>query len=134
MNYSTAISLVDSNVYFVGTVFNNQTGNRYVYKTIIPDLKEGDIVVVETKDRLGIATVADLDPDVDYTGSEIQYKWVVTKLDLAGHQKLLESEKEIVADIKRAEKRKRQEAVRRALADELDLKTMNLLASVKTDD
>lgn len=53
-------------------------GRNYTFKTIIPDLKEGDKVIVRTRDGITLANV--FQPDSKYNPT-INYNWILGKFD-----------------------------------------------------
>ena len=112
MNYSTAILLADERVKFIGVRFANYSGTEYTYKTIDGSIKIGDMVVVpssdyvkkgradETTSRFGsIALVTSEDVPVNMQ-SDIEYKWIIQKIDVTNYEKIVEVEKEIVEKIR----------------------------------
>jgi Pyruvate/2-oxoacid:ferredoxin oxidoreductase gamma subunit len=113
MNYSTAILLADERVKFIGVRFANYAGTVYTYKTIDQTIKEGDLVVVpssdyakkgradETTSRFGSIAVVDSDDvAVNMQSSDIEYKWIIQKIDVTNYEKIIEVEKEIVEKIR----------------------------------
>lgn len=119
MNHTLTALLVDTEgvIKTVGVQFSYKRA-VYVYKTV-EDLKEGDLVIVEVgtnldkgifgdeeydfEDRgLSIGQVVDLEAIPDYD-SNIEYKWVVQKLDLDAHKDIRKQERKLVDDFRKKE-------------------------------
>ncbi len=71
---------------FVKVIFN-QYSKGYHYKTNL-DLKVGDLVVVKTPSEWKVVEVFQVNCDVDEENSDIVYKWIVQKVDLANYNNL----------------------------------------------
>lgn len=70
----------------------------YTYVSTIPDLKEGDYVVVpvNTEDKFSMAKVVSIDDDVNIEPSSSQrYKFVVDKVNIERYKTLLEENRQI---------------------------------------
>lgn len=135
MNYSTAIFLVRKDIRAVAVSYEVDGDGKgikpfTIYKTPDHDLAVGAYVVIPTDTRHGM-TVArveevDVDLDVDYPG---QVKWLVGSVDRGFYDGLITAENEVVATIKSAEKRRRQdELAAKILADNPDLQALSAMA------
>ena len=105
MNLTTAIFLIDSSVRAIKVIYNpDEPHKQYVFKTTDQSLQVDDYVVVPTdiKHKMTVCKVVETDVDVDYD-SDIQYKWVVGKVDLKQYEAVLEIEKGKMAEVKKAE-------------------------------
>lgn len=69
---------------------SNQHSKVYDFKTVL-DLEKGDVVVCDTRNGLELAQVVEM---VVYATSKSS-KWIVSKVDLDNHKKLLKEEKEL---------------------------------------
>lgn len=134
MNYSTAIFLVRKDIRAVTVSYEVDTDGKGIkpfvaYKTPDPDLAVGAYVVIPTDTRHGM-TVArveevDVDLDVDFTA---QVKWLVGQVDRSFYDSLIEAENDVIAKIKSAEKRRRQEELaEKILADNPDLRELGAM-------
>lgn len=120
MNYTTAVFLINPEARAVQCSYEKDSGGvqlaSYLFKTLDKSVKKGDLVVVPTNTRHNLTVVkveaVDVDIDVD-TPHDI--KWIVGKVDLLTHQKLLDMEAEAVATIKAAEMRKKREELAKTL-------------------
>lgn len=116
MNYSTAILLIRKDVrvvtvsYEADPVTGKAIGNLYSFKTLDPDLKVGDFVVVptETRHHATVCRVELVDVEVDFD-SGVKLKWIISKLDKTHYDEIVAKEEEIIVSVKKAEKRRRQE-------------------------
>lgn len=135
MNYSTAIFLVRKDIRAVAVSYETDNEGKgikpfTIYKTPDPELAVGAYVVIPTDTRHGM-TVArveevDVDLDVDHGGS---VKWLVGQVDRSFYDSLIETENEVIAKIKSAEKRRRQEELaEKILADNPDLRELSAMA------
>ncbi len=121
MNTSTYVFLFNPNTRAILATYDEKEGEKpkpYTFKTIDKSIKVGDLVVVPTSTRhnLTVVKVVDVDIDVDIdTPHEI--KWVIGKVDLETHQKLIDMELEAIAAINQAEIRKRRVELAKKLQD-----------------
>lgn len=126
MNYSTAVFLINPDARAIQCQYDpddkSNAGKGYTFKTLDKSIKKDDLVVVPTATRHQLTVVkvieTDIDIDVD-TPHEI--KWVVGKVDLMTHQKLLDMEQEAIAKIKAAEMRKKRVELAATLKSNTDL-------------
>lgn len=129
MNYTTAILLIRKDVrvvtvsYEADPVTGKAIGNLYSFKTVDPDLKVGDFVVVptETRHNATVCRVELVDVEVDFD-SNVKLKWIISKLDKSHYDEIVAKEEEIIVSVKKAEKRRRQEELaEKLLADNPEL-------------
>lgn len=123
MNLSTAVFLISDDVRAIGVTFDQGNHDRieekqYVYKTCNQEICVGDHVIVPVGafDEYKVAIVRSVDADVNYK-SDIQYKWIVSKLDLTEYFSLKESEQRAIQEVKRIERRSKREQLRKDLME-----------------
>lgn len=121
MNYSTAVMLINKSIRAVKGQYDPEVqGSKSVtiFKTLLQDLKIDDFVVVESGTRHGITTVKIIEVDtvVDFDSSA-EIKWVVGKIDMDAHKKIIEMEKAAIDVIKKGEMRKRREGIYKNIVD-----------------
>lgn len=80
----------DAKTLTVRYLVDGEAGTRkskpYTYVSHLP-LVKGDSVVVDTVGRAVIATVESVDDEAKIEpGSDIEYKWVIAKIDIAAHE------------------------------------------------
>lgn len=127
MNYSTAIFLISDAVRAINISYEPNCNKRRVFKTLDPNIKVEDFVVIPTGSRYKMTVVkveeVDLDLDID-TPDEIE--WIVGVVDRADFEEIEAQEADAIAKIKSAEKRRKREELRKnLLADaEDDLKAL----------
>lgn len=128
MNHTLDIFLVNDTVRAVRGIYDpsdhEKSSRTYLFKTFDQTLKVDDLVVVPTDTRHGMTVfkIKEVDVDVDFD-SDIEYKWVVGKVDKGAYEAVLAQETKIVAVIRSAEKTKKRDELRKALAlDEETLK------------
>ena len=118
MNYSTAVMLVNKSIRAVRTIYQPEIASdrtkqtRYTFKTIDENIKVGDLVLVPTDTRFGFTVneVVEVDIDVDFD-SNVQVKWVVSKVDLKAYEEIHAMENRLIDVIKKGELRKRRETI-----------------------
>lgn len=128
MNYTTAIFLINKNARGIQCVFD-PTGNdeadavkqRYLFKTLDPSIKKGDLVVVPAGSRDGgktynVVKVVETDVDPDYDSS-INYKWIIDVVNTKNYFLILAQEEEAIVEIKKAEVLRRRKDLTRDLED-----------------
>lgn len=117
MNYSTAVILINPTIRTVRGQYEDN-GNSAVFKTVDQDIKIADFAVVQSGTRLGITTikVTEVDVSVDFDSST-QIGWVVQKIDMESHRKILEMETQAIEFIKKGELRKRREDIKKNTLD-----------------
>lgn len=126
MNHSLNIFLISDDVLMVSARFDN-SDKLYHFKSVIPDLKPGDSVVVEHFHGFGLVKIVDPDVPVDFNQTH-SYNWVITKVDFAAHEALKEREKALVDEVRRLEKANKRDQLRAALGI---TQSVNLLAAPK---
>lgn len=120
MNYSTAIFLVNSQVRCVAASYElnakGEPAQVNPFKTLDPTIKVGDFVVVptETRHSMTVCRVEEVDIEVDFD-SQAQMRWIVGKVDLDSYRDILSREDSAIQAMKSAEKRSKQEELRRKL-------------------
>lgn len=120
MNLSTAIMLVNDSVRAVRVEYDpdnykNNSPNK-LFKTLDPDLKKDDLVIVPTSTRHGftIAKVTEVGFRPDFNAVE-QYSWVAGKLDKGAYDSIIEQEKVVVDRIGDAETNRMKEQLRQSM-------------------
>lgn len=122
MNNSASIFLVNDQVRAVACVFNNDANAKhYVYKSTDMTIQVGDFLAVEgfANDKpfnMAIVKVVEVDVDVEYSNA-IQYKWVVSKIDIKNFEQVQAAEKAMIAQIKQCERTHRKAALRKVMQD-----------------
>lgn len=108
MNLSTSIFLVNKSVRAVRVDYDpdnyKNTNPNKLFKTLDPDLKKDDYVVVPTHTRHGftVAKVTEVGFRVDFHSAE-QFAWVAGKVDKDAYDTMLAQEKIVVDRIGAAE-------------------------------
>jgi hypothetical protein len=117
MNYSTAIFLFRADVRAIDCTYeDDEDAPRYTYKSMNPNIKVDDYVLIPTKTRhcMTVAKVAAVDiahdPDWDF-----DMQWIIGVVDTREHESILDQEKRAITKIKGAEKRRQREGLAEAL-------------------
>lgn len=128
MNYSTAVLLINSKVRAIKGQYEEK-GEIVIFKTLDQSLKVNDFAVVESGTRWGITTVkvCEVDCDVDFDSSK-QIGWVVSKVDMSGHDDIKKMEAAAIDLIKKGELRKRREDIRKNTLDAVSAGEIDSLA------
>ena len=103
-------------------------GNLTLFKTMIADLAVGDLVLVPTGTRVGFTAVQvaelDVEPDLESTK---EVGWIVAKLDISAYAGLIAKEKQLISAINDADKRARQEELKKRLLGNVDPSTLPVI-------
>lgn len=136
MNYSTAVMLINENIRAIKVIYEPETDEqipqrvkdtgkkpvkgqtRYVLKTLDPNIKAGDYVVVPTTTRHGLTVVLvdEVDVEVDYD-STTEIKWVISRVDLSDSKLIAAEEIKWIEALKASEKRKKKQEIKKNLLD-----------------
>lgn len=121
MNNSIAVFLINKNVRAVVGIYevdipNGKQAARTMFKTFDQSIQVGDYVVVPSSTRHGLTTnkIIDVDADPDFD-SNVEMRWVVCRIDKTEYEATLRMENEAIGKIRSAEKRKKQDELRKAL-------------------
>lgn len=122
MNYSTAIFLISDEVRAVLVTYEKykdaevEKANAYTFKTMDQTLKPGDYVVTQTDTRhnMTVCKVIEVDVEPDFDCS-YEMKWIIGKVEKADFDTLKKLEDDAITKIRRAEKRKKREELRKDL-------------------
>ena len=121
MNYSTAVFLVNSHVRaVVGIYEDDDNGKRQVprttFKTLDESIKVGDFVLVptNTRHRMSVNKIVEVDVEVDLESST-PMAWIIGPVDRSEFERVTKMEEGAIAQIKSAEKRRKQDELRAAL-------------------
>lgn len=102
--------------YTTGRMYGNKSEDAnatFIYVTDIADLKEGDLVVVPCQKHFSVAEVVEMHDDLRIQpNDEIEYRWVVQKVDAARYYKTLEQNRELQGVVGKAY----QQNIRRSFA------------------
>lgn len=132
MNYSTAVFLINKHARAIACTYEAADNSaRTTFKTLDPEVKVGDFVVVptDTRHKMTVCKVVEADVDVDFD-STVQMAWIISRVDRAPHEQILAQEAQAVATIKSGELRKKREDLAKSLlADKVaDLKALPITA------
>lgn len=130
MNYSKAVFLINDNVRAVIATYEaTPNAPKTTFKTLDQDIKAGDLVIVPTNTRheFTVVKLVETDVDIDFDSAE-QIQWVVGKVDLDEHKRLLDQEAKAVQVVKSAELKKKRDELKQAIfADHAEkLKTLEI--------
>jgi hypothetical protein len=130
MNNSKIVFLINDGARAVKATYDDGHAPD-TFKTLDPAVDVGDLVVVESGTRHGmtVVKVTEVDVDVDfYANTEV--KWVVQRIDSDGFKHILAQERDAIAAVNSAERRRKKEELRASLfADHHD--KINALALSK---
>lgn len=93
-----------------------QERNGELFKTLMPDLAVGDIVVVESASRTGYSTIkiTEVNADFDFDSDE-PCRWVVQRIDTASFAERRRREAEAVKQVKNSQRNSQREEIRRQM-------------------
>lgn len=116
-NLTTAIFLVNQNVRAIRAAYEaGENAPTTTFKTFDQSVAVGDYLIVptDTRHNMTVVKVTEVDVEVDLE-SPIKITWVISKIDLSAFEEVQAGEKEMLDQIKSAEKRRKQEALRDAI-------------------
>lgn len=131
MNYSTAIFLISDVARAVlvsyETPAQGHEAETTMFKTLDPDIKIDDYVVVatDTRHHMTVCKVIETDIDVDFDMSS-EVKWIIGVVNTADADEIKRQEDDAILKIKSAEKRRKRDELRDALINDAgaDLKAL----------
>lgn len=130
MNYSTAIMIVNDSIRAIRCAYEpTQEGTKtYLFKTLDPSIKNGDLVVVPstTRYKRAVVKVVEVNVEPDFE-SDVQVEWIVGKIDNADYSAIKKAEQEFIDKSRAAEKKAKRDELRKKW-DALDSDTMKSLA------
>lgn len=137
MNLSTAIFLVNKAVRPVRVEYDpdNSKNNSpdILFKTLDDSIKIDDFVVVPTRTRVGftVCKVKEIGFRVNFD-TTVQYDWIVARVDLDAHKRLVAQEAIVLNRIGDAEEnRKRAELSAALQLSDIDLTDLDVVAAPK---
>lgn len=103
----------------------NNTAICRLYKTLDPNVKVDDLVVVPTGTRHGftVVKVVEVDFTINYTGNE-EYRWIVGPVDKAAYDALLDADKSVMVKVGKIQENK----MKRELMEAMGLTTVDTAA------
>lgn len=104
-------------------------------KTLNQDLKVDDMVIVQsdTRHKMTVARVAEVDVDLDVESSE-PIRWIFGSVDTTTRDTLLGQEAEALKTVQEAEKSRKRAALRKSLFDNAQEKMAALAIAHQSDD
>lgn len=123
----TITALQDFNT--VGVRFDDSK-RTYTYKTT-EKFEEGDRAIVCPNGILKVVTVREVHdtPQIDF-GSNIEYKWIVQKVDLESYNKRMEQEELMAVELRKSIANKKREEVKADLVKSLGVDDVNKLTAL----
>lgn len=131
MHDSTTVFLINDDVRAVKGRYwpEGQTPSRdraneiEIFKTFDQTISVGDKVVVETDSRhkMTVVEITEVDYDINFEADK-DVRWVIQKVDKPAYDALIEQEREAIATVKSAEKRRKREELKAALFADKDAK------------
>ena len=139
MKIETAAALLIDGLKTVQVRYQNNPSKTYTFKTV-EDLIAGDLVLVPSgaDNTIKVVEVVSVDPsvvlDVD---SDIEYKWVIGKVDLTNYNHITQVEVGLVQKLTEAKNKAVVNQARQALLSEYgmnDADVLQLTQGVKVDE
>lgn len=94
----------------------DKRNRRIIYKTLDPNIKVDDYVVVPTNTRHGmtVVKVVEVDFDIDLD-TEKNIDWIIGAVDTESYELIASQEKEAIATIQAAEKQRKRQQLRESV-------------------
>lgn len=135
-NVNTIASLMIDNLKSVKVKFFKDSEKLYTYKTLLTDLEVDDFVVVSNNNYYKVVQVVEIDdiPDLNID-SNIEYKWIVQKVDAEQYNELIQMEYDISVELKRLQQKSIVSKAKDLLAETLgiDKEDLDKLTSISKD-
>jgi hypothetical protein len=134
MNHSLSVFLINKNCRAVMTRYEptRPTDKDVMFKTLDPDIKIDDLVVVptDTRHRFTIVKVTGVGVDVDLD-SPTRVDWIVSRVDIAEHKRIVADEATAILKIRAVEfEQRRAKLCETMFSANMDsLKQLNLYAN-----
>lgn len=141
-NYSTAVFLLNNKVRAVLGIYKPdplnagmngvQLEKRVMFKTMDPDIKKGDLVLVPSDTRHNITTfkITDVDVEVDLESST-KINWIVGVVDRTEYDQVIAMEASAIDRIKSAQTTKKRKELRDALMADVPVEEIKALPIAK---
>lgn len=132
MNYSTAVFLINPNLRAIKVSYQPKPNERdeffgfeenghekkhvKIFKSLDPNIKKDDLVVIPTQTRYGLTVgkVTEVDVPVDYDSAE-EVKWVVSRVDKTTYDQIVTDEAQYIQEMRMAEERAKREELKAKL-------------------
>lgn len=134
MNNSTIVLLINDNARAIKATYEDGHAPG-IFKTLDQTIAVDDLIVVETNTRHGmtVCKVTEVDVDVDFDATA-EVKWIVHRIDASAYNDILEQEKDAIAAVHSAERRRKKEMLRDSLFADHQEKLKALSISHVTED
>lgn len=134
MNNSTIVLLINDHARAIRATYE-EGHSPGVFKTLDQTIAKDDLVVAETGTRHGmtVVKVTEVDIDVDFDATA-DVKWIIQKVDKAAFDDLVAQEKDAIAAVHSAERRRKKEQLRESLFADHQDKISSLALSHVTED
>ena len=138
MHSSRKIFLISDDVRAIAVTYEEgDEAPRTTFKSLDPDIKVDDCVVVETGTRheMTVVKVAAVDVDENLESSS-EIKWIVCKLDISSFQDLKAQEAEMLEVARRGEKERKRRQLRADMMEDVgeDIKKLSLYTTEEGDE
>lgn len=112
----------------------SDTSKTYTYKTK-ENFEAGDKAIVNPNGMLKVVTVIDVHetPQIDF-GSNIEYKWIVQKVDTRAYEAILAQEEAIAVELRKSIAAKKRKEVKQELLESLGYQEVSKLQQILEPD
>jgi hypothetical protein len=129
MNYSTSIFLINNEARAVIGIYEpGDSAKRVMFKTLDPDIKVGDLVVVptDTRFKFTVFKILEVDVDVDFD-SAVPVDWIAGRFDKVAYEQVVAQEQKSIQVIKQADANHKKEELRaKIFASNSELKALEI--------
>lgn len=133
-NVNTIASLMINELKSVKVKFSINSDKIYTYKTLLTDLEVDDFAIIKNHDTYKVVQVVEIDdiPDLNID-SNIEYKWIVQKVDDERYNELVQMENDISIELKRLQQKSIVSKAKDLLAETLgiDMEDLDKLTCIK---
>jgi hypothetical protein len=134
-NYSTAIFLFNNKARAIMAIYEaaptlpgQPTPKKTMYKTLDPDIKVDDFVLVptDTRHNMTVVKVTDINVEIDLE-SPTKIAWVIGPIDRQDYEQVLQMEANAINAIKSAQTTKKRKALRETLMADIPVDEIKAL-------
>lgn len=137
MNLSKAILLVNKNIRLIEAIYeidpepgtSKPPAKRYRFKTLDRTIIVGDLILVptDTRYKASVNKVTAIDVELDDYDSDGEIRWMIGRVDKTAYDASVKMEAEATVMIRDAEKRSKQEELRKKLLEaNPDLRSLDI--------
>jgi hypothetical protein len=140
MNFSKAICLFNKKIRVIATIYDLEspvgsqakTPARTLYKTLDPNVRKDDLVIIptDTRYKMSVVKVVETDVEIEDYDSPGELRWIIDRVDRAAYDRSVAMEVQGIELMRSAEKRRKREELQAAiLKDNPDFQKLAIVSA-----